>query len=249
MSTANEMMNCDQYRQAVSAEPSFDGAAEHVSVCAECQAFRDEMRVLDADIAKALQLDLPTLTLPELPTIDVQDNDAQDNVVSLASRRSLPKPRWFALAASVMLAAVIGVRMFAVGVDNISLADEVLAHLDHEPAALVVSSTPVSDERLMRAVPASVARMDHSAGLITYAQSCEINGETVPHLVIQGELGPVTILLMPEEKIGAAQTFDGDNVHGVLLPVGNGSIAIIGVREEPLERIEKSVLSSVTWSA
>ena len=243
MSAANEMMNCDQYRQAVAAEPSFDGAAEHVSACAECQLFRDEMRALDADIAEALQLDLPTLTLPEFPT-----TDAQDNVVSLASRRSLPKPRWFALAASVMLAAVIGVRMFVVGVDNISLADEVLAHLDYEPAALVASTTPVSDERLIRAVPASVARMDHSAGLITYAQSCEINGKTVPHLVIQGEFGPITILLMPDEEIAAAQTLDGDNVHGVILPVGNGSIAIIGAREEPLERIEKSVLSSVAWS-
>ena len=243
MSTVNETMNCEQYRQAVAAEPSFDGAADHASVCAECQVFRDEMRALDADIAKALQLDLPTLTLPELPTIA-----AQDNVVSLASRRSLPKPRWFALAASVMLAAVIGVRMFAVGVDNISLADEVLAHLDHEPAALLASTTPVSDRQLTKAVPASVAHMDHRAGLITYAQSCEINGKTVPHLVIQGELGPITILLMPDEKVAAAQTLDGDNVHGVILPVGNGSIAIIGAREEPLERIEKSVLSSVTWS-
>jgi len=247
MSTANEMMNCEQYRQAVAAEPAFDGGADHVSVCAECQVFRDEMRALDAGIAKALQLELPALTLPELPTIDVQDNDAQDKVVSLASRRSLPKPRWIALAASVMLAAVIGIRMIA-GVDNISLADEVLAHLDHDPAALVVSTTPVSDERLIKVVPESMAHMDHSAGLITYAHSCVINGKTVPHLVIQGELGPITILLMPEEKIAAAQTLDGDNVHGVLLPVGNGSIAIIGARDEPLERIEKSVLSSVAWS-
>jgi len=247
MSTANEMMNCEQYRQAVAAEPAFDGAAEHVSVCAACQAFRDEMRALDAGIAKALQLEPPTLTLPELPTIDVQDNDAQDNVVSLASRRSLPTPGWIALAASVMLAAFIGIRMFA-GVDNISLADEVLAHLDHEPAALVVSTTPVTDARLASVVPATVAHMDHGAGLITYARSCEINGKTVPHLVIQGERGPVTILLMPDEPVAVAETLDGDNVHGVILPVGNGSIAVIGARDEPLERIEKSVLSSVAWS-
>lgn len=243
MSAANEMMNCDQYRQAVAAEPSFDGAAEHVSDCAECRAFRDEMRALDADIARALQLDPPALTLPELPGID-----AQEKVVSLAARRSPPKTRWLALAASVMLAAVIGLRMFAVGVDNLSLADEVLAHLDHDPASLVASATPVSDEALIKAVPGNLAHMDHSAGLITYAQSCEINGKTVPHLVIQGEVGPITILLMPEEKIAAAQTLDGDNVHGVILPVGNGSIAIIGARDEPLERIEKSVLSSVAWS-
>ena len=32
------------------------------------------------------------------------------------------------------------------------------------------------------------------------------------------------------------------------LPVGNGSIAIIGNREEQLDRIKQNVLDSVTWS-
>ena len=243
MSTVSETMNCEQYRQAVAADPSFDGGVDHLSGCAQCQSFRDEMQMLDADIARALEVRVPPLSLPELPGIE-----AESNVVTLDSRRSLTKPAWFALAASVMLAAVLGIRMFAVDVDQLSLADEVLAHLDHEPYALVVSSTPVSDSRLERVVPANVARMDHSAGLITYAQSCVINGKTVPHLVIQGERGPVTILLMPDEEVAAAQTLDGDNIHGVILPVGTGSVAIIGAREESLERIEKSVLSSVAWS-
>lgn len=243
MSTVSESMNCEEYRQAVAADPSFDGGTDHLSGCEECRLFRDELQVLDADIAKALQVNVPPLNLPELPDIETASN-----VVSLSSRRSLTKPAWFALAASVMLAAVLGVRMFAVDVDHLSLADEVLAHLDHEPYALVVSSTPVSERRLARVVPADVAHMDHSAGLITYAQSCKINGKTVPHLVIQGERGPVTILLMPDEEVATAQTLDGDSIHGIILPVGKGSVAIIGAREEPLERIEKSVLSSVDWS-
>ncbi len=45
-----------------------------------------------------------------------------------------------------------------------------------------------------------------------------------------------------------AISIDGDNVHGVILPVGNGSVAIIGAREEKLEQVEKSVLDSVRWS-
>jgi hypothetical protein len=248
MSTDNETMNCEQYRQAVGADPSFDGGSDHLAVCAACSAFRDELRALDANIARALQVSVPPINLPELPDIT-----AQDNVVPLGSRRSLTrpsltKPTWFALAASVMLAAFVGVRMFAVDVDGLSLADEVLAHLDHEPAALVVSSTPVSNRALERAVPASVANMDHDAGLITYARTCEINGKAVPHLVIQGERGPVTVLLMPDEEVATAQSLDGENIHGVIVPVGKGSIAIIGAREESLERIEKSVLSSVAWS-
>ncbi len=199
------------------------------------------MRALDDKIAGALEIDVPALKLPELPLVD------SDNVVSLPARKPFARPAWYALAASVMLAVVIGVRMFGIGVSHESLAAEVVAHLDHEPYSLKPSTTPVSDRRLGAVVPADVASMDHSAGLITYAQSCVINGKTVPHLVIQGERGPVTILLMPEERISKAVPLDGENIHGVIVPVGDGSIAIIGAREERLERIEKSVVSSVRW--
>ena len=44
------------------------------------------------------------------------------------------------------------------------------------------------------------------------------------------------------------ESLEGENIRGVILPVGKGSIAIIGPREESLERVEKSVLDSVTWS-
>jgi hypothetical protein len=53
---------------------------------------------------------------------------------------------------------------------------------------------------------------------------------------------------MPEENISAAKSLDGVNIQGVILPVGDGSIAIIGNREEQLERIKKNVLDSVMWS-
>lgn len=235
-------MNCEEYRHRIAADPSFDGGAGHLSECPTCQAFRTDLALLDGKIARAMQIDVPTLNLPELPAIDA------DNVVPLQARKPRARTAWFALAATVLLAAVVGVRMFGVGVTYESLADEVLAHLDHEPAALRPSTTPVSDARLARAVPANVARLDHSAGLITYARSCDINGRTVPHLVIQGEHGPITILLMPQEAIAEAVSLDGENIHGVILPVGHGSIAIIGAREEKLERVEKSVLNSVMWS-
>ena len=235
-------MNCNEYKEAIAADPAFDGGAGHLSECDECQAYRRAMQSLNDKIAKALSIDVPELELPELPDISAE------NVVALSARKPLSKRTWLALAASVMLAAVIGFRMSNIGVEYDSLADEVLAHLDHEPAALRISSNPVSDRRLARVVPAEVAQPDHSAGLITYAQTCVINGKKVPHLVIQGEHGPVTILLMPEETVAEAERLDGESIHGVILPVGSGSIAIIGEREEQLERIEKSVLDSVTWS-
>lgn len=237
-------MNCEQYREAIAADPSFDGGAGHLTECAACQAYRGEMQALDQTISRALALDVPELRMPDLPDLSTSRSD---NVIALPGRKRLPAT-WLAMAATVVIAAFVGFQFVSTGIEYESLADEVLAHLDHEPAALRVTDVAITDERLHSVVPANVANMDHSAGLITYAQSCKIGGRQVPHLVIQGERGPVTILLMPEEAVDAPQSLSGNNVNGVILPVGDGSIAIIGESGERLERIEAQVLKSVSWS-
>lgn len=196
---------------------------------------------LDDMIARALKIDVPELDMPELPEIET------GKVTAIRPKRRLSPPAWLAMAATVAVAAIISVRMLGSSVEYDSLAEQVLAHIDHEPAALVVTDRVVGDDRLHAVVPADLAELDHSAGLITYAQSCVINGRTVPHLVIQGKHGPVTILLMPGEHVDEAIDVMGDHVNGVILPVGDGSIAIVGELEEPLDGIRKKVLSSVTW--
>lgn len=233
-------MNCDDYKQAIAADPSFDGGAAHLSECASCQAYRKDMLSLDDRISAALNLSVPELVMPELPDIKV------DNVVTLQ-----PKKRntttWFAIAATVVIAATLGFRMLSTDIHYESLEAEIIAHLDHEPASLVVTDKGVSDARLAAVVPANLSTMGHSAGLVTYAQTCDINGKAVPHLVIQGERGPVTILLLPDEKIDAAVDLSGEHIDGVLLPVGNGSIAIIGQRGERIDAISNRVRNSVMW--
>jgi len=234
-------MNCEEYRQAIAADPSFDGGAGHLGSCAACQAYRQEMLSLDGTIARALEIDVPELVMPELADVE------PDKVVAL-HRRRLAAPTWLALAATVAVAAIIGVRMLGSDVQYESLADEVIAHLDHEPQSLRVTDVAVSDRRLRSVVPADVADFDRSTSLISYAQTCIINGRNVPHLVIQGAKGPVTVLLMPEEEVSEAIELKGTNINGVILPVGDGSIAIIGEAEERIEEIQERVTQSVTWA-
>jgi hypothetical protein len=241
MSAKTEMMNCEDYKKALTADPEFEDDSGHAASCAPCQAYRNELLALDTRLKAALEIDVPEFKMPELPDLDT------DNVIAMTGRRSLSKPTWLALAASVLLAAVIGIRMTDTGESYGTLESQVLAHLDHERGSLQVTSTPVSDSGLLRAVPENVASMNHDAGLITYAQSCSINGKKVPHLVIQGEYGPITILLMPDEEVAKASSFEGVNTQGIILPVGGGSIAIIGEREERLDRVKQNVLDSVTW--
>ncbi len=242
MSQETKTMNCEDYKEALTADPEFDDESGHPDTCVACQEYSAEMLALNDNIAAAMALSVPELVMPELPDIET------DNVVTLSQRRTISKPAWLAVAATVLIAAVVGIRMTGTGVEYGTLEEQLLAHIDNEPASLLPTSTPVSDSQLARAVPEDIATMNHEVGLITYAVSCIINGNDVPHLVVQGEHGPITILLMPHEKVAEASSIDGVSVHGIILPVGDGSIAIIGSREEQLDKVKQNVLDSVLWS-
>jgi hypothetical protein len=247
MSASGKIMNCENYREAIAADPSesFAGGAKHAAVCESCNIYRGEMRALDDTILKALAIDTPELKIPNLPPIG-----EDENVVNLPFRRpsKITTPAWIGIAASFALAAIIGVQFVGSGPSNDRLlAETVLAHVDHEPWALKVTDVSVSDSQFVGVINPSIGTMDRSVGLVSYAQSCIINGNTIPHLVIQGEKGPVTLLLMPDEMVNGAVSLSGENVNGVILPHGDGSIAIIGERDERIEELKRRVVDSVEW--
>jgi hypothetical protein len=249
MNASGQIMNCEDYREAIAADPSesFEGGIAHVAACDSCNAYRAEMRALDDVIARALAIDVPELEVPDLPAIGEDD----ENVVNLPFRRAanISMPAWIGIAASFALAAVIGMQFVGNGSANDQrLAAEVLAHVDHEPWALKVTDVSVSDEQFARVINPAFGTMHRDVGLVSYAQTCIINGMRIPHLVIQGKHGPVTLLLMPNEMVSSPVSLVGENVNGVILPHGDGSIAIIGEREERIQDLEQRVIDSVEWS-
>ena len=86
MNASGQIMNCEDYREAIAADPSesFEGGAAHVAACDSCNAYRAEMRTLDDVIARALAIDVPELKIPDLPAIGEDD----ENVVNLPFRRA-----------------------------------------------------------------------------------------------------------------------------------------------------------------
>jgi len=246
MTSSGNDMNCEDYQEAIAADPTapVNGVAEHLAGCASCAGFQAEMLAFNDKIRSALAINTPDLNLPELP--DLED----DNVVDLPFRRKLwfSTPVWVGIAASFALVAIVAIQMVNTPGSGLSLAEEILAHVDHEPYAMVVTNVAVADRRLSRIMSKSSGTVNGDIGLVTYAQSCIINGHIVPHLVIQGKKGPITLLLMPDEMIDGATVLEGKGVNGVILPVGNGSIAIIGERDEPLDEVTQRVIDSVEWS-
>lgn len=248
-------MNCEEYREAITADPSesFAGGSAHSAACAECSRYRDEVHSLDARIAAALAIDVPPLRMPELAPLDRRAG----NVVDFKGKRSgrIRAPVWLGIAAGVAVAVFAGLTLLSPGPARATLAEEIVAHMDHEQASRQVTSVAVSDERLYDVINPKVAApgataMNRNLGLVTYAQSCVINGNTVPHLVVQGESGPVTLILLPDETIEGPIPLSGDHVRGVIVPVGSGSVAIIGERSgqlEEIDRLGRRIIESVEW--
>ena len=240
--------DCSACREEIAANPASPRIAEHVALCEGCRAWRDELQAFDADLARALAVRVPQLELPKLPELpELRDADVTPLVVP--PRRRVPAFAWLAAAASVAVAVALGLRLQG-GSDALAtpLGDQILAHISHESFSLVVSDRAVGGERLSRILPATMATLGPDAPLVSYAQTCEINGHPVPHLVMQGAHGPVTILLMPEEKVDAPLEFGDGALRGVVLPVGDGSIAIVGEDPDDIRQIEETMKNSVTWS-
>jgi hypothetical protein len=81
------------------------------------------------------------------------------------------------------------------------------------------------------------AQVDGLPTEVRYAGICDIRRRPGAHLVFQGERGPVTVLLMPEETVPRRLAIQGDGLEGAVLPAGSGSIAIVGNRGEHIEAL------------
>ena len=158
-------------------------------------------------------------------------------------------PTWIGIAAGFALAAIVGVQFLANdGITDQELAAEILAHVDHEPWAMEATDVSVTNERITDVMAANSGTMDGNIGLVSYAQSCIINGKQIPHLVIQTTDGPVTLLLLPEEMVSMPVKLDGKGISGVILPVGDGSIALVSERNFDVDELKEKVVNSVEWS-
>ncbi|HLT89352.1 MAG TPA: DUF3379 family protein [Woeseiaceae bacterium] len=239
-------MDCEAYRRAIDADPGgdFDGAAAHVAGCEACRAYTATLRDFDRRLARALAIDVPAFPLPELPAAPPR------------AERGRRRTRWLvtaaaALAVSLAGLAVLTLRSGAPGdAAGERLAAEVLAHMDGEASSRVVTTMAVSRAALEQVLEPRVRAFDTGGAIVSYAMSCVINGKLVPHLVVQGRTGPITLILLPDESVDDAIPLVGRNVHGVIVPAETGAIAIIGEREDQLPEIGdvgQRVVQSVQW--
>jgi len=229
---------CIEFRNAVGAEPARRDPVllRHRLECRGCGEFARGIEQLDRSLAGALAVPVPEGLAHRVVLRATAD----------AERRPL---RRLALTAVAALALVAVGALLGRGwqQDPLPLGAAVLAHAHHEPQSWQVGAVPVASTQLQGVLDRGEVRLLDAArlGPVSYAHSCRFRGRQVPHLVVQSAAGPAMVLLLPGERLAAEQRFAEDGLRGLLIPVEDGSIAIVAAEGAALEAVRQRVTSAV----
>ncbi len=116
-----------------------------------------------------------------------------------AARPRARSRSWLALAASVLVGAGDRRGRSGSACRTRSLAADVVAHMAGEPQAWTRTDVPVPAPELDFVLRNTHMRLQPDAGVVSYAQSCAFRGHQVPHLVVQTDMGPVTVMVLVHE--------------------------------------------------
>ncbi len=225
-------MNCIDIRRILAATPASrePDVLQHLQQCQSCTRYAEREKVLSAHIDKLLNVVVPDRLTSR---IMLQQR------LTEGKRRRHRRAYWQALAASVVLTVGLVTGMLMVN-HPYSLEEVALAHVRDEPMALQVEDN-IQLSQLNNLLASYNLKLQQAIGRVAFAMPCRIRQYTGAHLVMEGEYGKVTVLIMPGEYVMARKTLQERELQGLLIPTDGGSIAIIGQAHEPLEAIEARI--------
>ena len=237
-------MNCLEFRRRLLIDPHDHTAAflRHKQECVPCALETERIETLDEQIDRAVKVDIP--------------EGLASRIILKQSFEKHPKTRAslsLALAASVLFAvSVIGWLGYRWPISDsvdgyTALQTAVMEHIDDELAYLQVDYdvSPQAVRMFLKNIGADL-RKDLSQR-VRYAGNCSIRRNTGAHLVFTGTKGPITVLIMPKERLIEPIAVKSPYFDGVILPLARGSMAIIGEEGEPLQQTADVLRRDLDW--
>ncbi len=208
-------MNCEEFRRKLLEDPHCRAPEflAHRDKCAPCEDEAKAVTRLESDLEDLLNVDPP----PDLKT----------------GLRLIPQRRqWlpFAMAASLAGMAALGTWLMSGPVEdgNAAMVAEVLHHIEHEP--LNLNHEPALATGNWTALsPRVQIDTDDWNHTVTYAAPCEMMGHKGLHLVLAGDEGPVSVLVIVDQRVAESRLFHEADHRGVLRPLSNGLLAVVSV--------------------
>lgn len=223
------MTTCLEFRRRVGAEPfaADAGIEAHRRECAACARHQDELRAMDAEIRRALEVNPPP------------------RGEAAPAPKGVAQSRFLAVAASLVMGIAVAI-LVLVAAPRAAIAREVVAHVRHEPGA-TSPGAPLPASAVDQVLGAAGMRLGPGAGPVSFAARCVVDGRVVPHLVVQSPQGPVTVLVLSHRTVARRMRFDEQGFSGVVLPAPRGSIAVVGQGVSDLDALARQVFDAIEW--
>lgn len=227
-------MKCHEFQTAIGAEPGSTNpeVLAHAETCSTCSAYLQQMQEMDRLIYKAL-------------VVPVDDAALSRAASARPAPRRTPVTRWqiaASLLASVMIAASIWVAS-----TRETFAQEIVSHVNHESFSMVRTDERVDDQVLADILAKAGLSLRPNAAEVSYASTCPFRGHEVPHLVVQTDQGPVTVMVLTEEKpTKTMKHFEEGGYEGVIAPAPRGVLAVLG-KDVPVEQATEKVKGALEW--
>ena len=232
-----KLVNCIDVRRLVATDPGVNISAldDHLRQCAACRKMLEQEQQFNAQLNVAMQVSVP---------------EGLDSRILLRQSTNKAKQQrqftqWTALAASIAVMAIVLQFTF---IQTKSVETVVLTHIQDELNHLAERNN-VQLGAANSVLQSIGQQLSASIGTINYAGQCKIRrNQPGAHLVLNGSKGPVTVLLMPGEKIQHRRNIRSSAFDGVIVPTQDGSIAIVGGMGEShdtLNNIERLLLQAL----
>lgn len=247
-------MNCLEFRRLCLSDPGSrdEGYIEHRDECGECARYAEGVSTLDRKLESAMRVPVPDELVNRIKLRQV----IQDEQVSRRIR-----PMQIALAASVLLAVTLGTLFgYQIHTTNQYVTRLAASAVDHTRMErqgdhfVAEHQEPQRQKERFKQVLAAFGGnvMDDeldALGEILHVQVCALDSIDGPvaHAVIQGERGEVTVYYVYGRKLRSREDFDQGQFKGMLVPVGEGNMAIIGEPGERLVAIADKLEQAIAW--
>jgi hypothetical protein len=205
-------VNCLDVRRALGAEPGHRSPEldAHLAECTACAQYAAELARLEATLRRALEVPVPAAGAR--PAAGAADR--------------VSRTRWFALAASLVGAAILSAALWSL-YPREALASALVGHMAHEPQSRRRTDVAVASGALAYVLRRSGVSLAPDVPLVSYAQSCWFRGWFVPHLVVQTPDGPVTVMVLPHERVAGPTMVDEGGYRVMIVPAAHGAIAVL----------------------
>lgn len=230
------------FRHTATATPN-DKSEEFLQRLADSdkdKALVKEAKQFDASLKALLKVDVPE-GLADKILLEQSFAVEKDRIVS---------GRWhIAIAASI--AFVIGITLPQLNNFSHSPLDIGEVAMQHVQAEyyFTAQANERADLKMVNAKLARYGAQAHSnLGDVSYVNDCSFEGTPALHMVVQGEKGPITVFVVPQEaKFIESKTFNNQHLKGISEKMGNTNVVIVGEKDESLQKIRNAMENNIQW--